>query len=439
MHGNHKALNRGFNNMQSSKPNNSGRHRPKGKTEDRQREVLVLSRISAALSGLWDLDAILGVGLDSTLDIMNGTIGEILLIDEQTQTLSHRVHRGLGKEFVEKIRLSLGEGITGSVAQSGKAILLEDISSDPRVAHRELVSAEGLKAFICVPLRAKDRVLGVLYVASRMPRHFTTNDMHLLYAIGDQLGSAIEQARLYERLRTARERYRRLARQILVAQDEERKRLARELHDETSQALSGLTLQLQALVDMAEMSDKHDTGFIAGLKKVQSLAIQVHNEVSRLIADLRPSLLDTLGLIPAIRQYTETRLRPVGINVSVETRGMDRRLPPEVETGLFRIIQGAIGNIIQHSRAKNASIILEYQGGELSLSIIDDGEGFDVSKITDIEESGRGRGVFSMRERVMLLGGTGWIESQPGRGTTCRARIPIVWDEQDAKNKSISG
>ena len=89
--------------MQSSKPNNSGRHRPKEKTEGRQREVLVLSRISAALSGLWDLDAILGVGLDSTLDIMNGTIGEILLIDEQTQTLSHRVHRGLSKEFVEKI------------------------------------------------------------------------------------------------------------------------------------------------------------------------------------------------------------------------------------------------------------------------------------------------------------------------------------------------
>jgi len=297
------------------------------------------------------------------------------------------------------------------------------------------LKAEGLKAFICVPLRAKDTVLGVLNVASRMPRHFTTNDMHLLYAIGDQLGSAIEQARLYERLRMARERYRRLARQTLVAQDEERKRLARELHDETSQTLSGLTLQLQALVDMAEQSDKKDSELIAGLKKVQSLTIQVHNEVSRLIADLRPSLLDTLGLIPAIRQYAEARLRPADINVSVETRGMDRRLPPEVETGLFRVIQGAIGNIIQHSRARNASIKLEYRGGELSLSIIDDGEGFDVSKITDIEESGRGRGLFSMRERVMLLGGTGWVESEPGKGTTCRARIPIVWDEQDAKDK----
>ena len=117
------------------------------KAETRPTELLALSRISAALSGLWDLDAILGVGLDSTLDIMDGTIGEILHIDENTQELSRFVHRGLSREFLENVRLSLGEGITGSVAQTGKAVLLEDISSDPRVAHRELVMAEGLKAF----------------------------------------------------------------------------------------------------------------------------------------------------------------------------------------------------------------------------------------------------------------------------------------------------
>jgi GAF domain-containing protein len=198
----------------------------RSRTDKQQPEILVLSRISAALSGLWDLDAILSVGLDSTLDIMNGTIGEILLIDERTNELSRVVHRGLSKEFVENLRLSLGEGINGSVAQSGKAVLLEDISSEPRVAHRELVMAEGLKAFICVPLRARDKVLGVLNVASRTPRHFTTSDVHLLYAIGDQLGIAIEHAKLYERLRKARERLRKLARQNLVAEEDERRRIA---------------------------------------------------------------------------------------------------------------------------------------------------------------------------------------------------------------------
>jgi len=409
---------------------------PEGDTERSRREVLALSRVSAALSGLWDLDAILKVALDNVLRIMNGTCGGILLLDEQSQMLSYRVHQSLNDRHIGEMHLSLGEGIAGRVAESGKAILVEDISTDQRVAPAELMSIEGLKAFVSVPLRAKDKVLGVVNIASRAPRHFTRNDMHLLHSIGDQLGVAIEQARLYERLRKARERYRRLARQILVAQEQERKRLARELHDETSQALSGLTLQLQALVDMAEMSSSRDTEFITKLKKVQALAVQVHSEVSRLIADLRPSLLDTLGLVPAIRQYAEANLHPLDINVSVESKGVDRHLPPEVETELFRVTQGAIGNIAQHSKAKNATISLEYQDDGLLLRISDDGKGFDVSKITDIEESGRGRGVFSMRERVGLLGGTGTIESQPGRGTTLRARIPISWSTEDAEDRS---
>ncbi len=401
-------------------------------------ELLALSRVSAALSGLWDLDAILRVALDNVLNIMNGTIGGILLLNEQTQTLSYRVHQGFSAGYVEEMQLKLGEGIAGRVAESGKSILLEDISADPRTARPDLVSTEGLKAFISVPLRAKDRVLGVINVASRTPRNFSTTDVQLLYSIGDQLGVAIEQARLYERLRRARERLRRLARQNLAAEEEERRRIARELHDETSQSLSGLALQLQALLDIAEMSGNQDPEFINGLKKVQSLTVQVHNEVSRLIRDLRPALLDTLGLVPAVRQYAETSLQPLGINVSVEVKGREKRLPSEVEAGLFRVIQGAIGNIIQHSKAKNATVALEYKEDELSTRISDDGQGFDVSKITDIEESGRGRGLFSMRERIGYLGGTSGIESKIGEGTTAWARIPIGQDNGNAEDKSIN-
>ena len=132
--------------MESAELTRAGVRGAKAKAEKQQPGVVVLSRISAALSGLWDLEAILDVGLDSALDIMNGSIGEILLIDEKSQSLSHIVHRGLSKEFVENVVINLGEGITGSVAQTGKAVLLEDISKDPRVAHRELIIAEGLKA-----------------------------------------------------------------------------------------------------------------------------------------------------------------------------------------------------------------------------------------------------------------------------------------------------
>jgi len=414
--------------MEPNRPDKAGKEGSTTETERRYHELLALSRVSAALSGLWDLDAILGIALDTVLDVMNGTIGGILLLDEQSQTLSYRVHKGFSDRFVAEVRLHLGEGIAGSVAKTGKSVLLEDISADPRAAYPELVSAEGLKAFISVPLRAKDKVLGVITVASHTARSFTSNDLHLLYSIGDQLGVAIEQARLTERLRKARERLRKLARQNLVAEEEERRRIARELHDETSQALSGLALQLQALIDMAEMSGKESPEFIAKLKKVQTLTVQVHTEVSRLIADLRPALLDTLGLVPAVRQYAESRLHPLGISVSVETKGTVRRLSPELEAGLFRVAQGVIGNIAQHSRAKNAAVLLEYQPNELLIRISDDGQGFNVAEITDVEESGRGRGLFSMRERIGFLGGTSAVESQAGRGTTVWARVPLKMD-----------
>ena len=402
--------------------------------QEPQSEILTLSRISAALSGLWDLDAILGVGLDSALEFMNGTVGEILLIDESNQSLSRRVHRGLSKEFVKGLRTNLGEGITGSVAQSGKAILLEDISTDPRVAHRELIIAERLKAFISVPLRAKERVLGVLNIASHRRRKFTDDDMYFLYAIGDQLGIAIENARLYERLRNARQRLRNLARQNLVAEEDERRRIARELHDETSQSLSGIALQLQALIEMTKISGTPEIDFVNGLKKVQGLTVQVHNEVSRLISNLHPALLDTLGLGPAVRQHTETRLRPLEMKVAVETRGKEKRLPPDVEAALFRFIQGAVGNIAQHSQATNANVLLEFKSDEFIIKVSDNGQGFDVSEITDVEESGRGRGLFSMRERIGFLGGTSGIESEIGKGTTVWARIPIGQEVVYAKN-----
>ena len=263
--------------------------------------------------------------------------------------------------------------------------------------------------------------------------------MHLLHSIGDQLGIAIEQAGLYERLRRGKERYQELARQVLMAQEEERRRIARELHDETSQTLSGLALSLQVLVEMAEMIGIRDVEFSARLKKAQSLAVQVSSEVSRLIADLRPTLLSTLGLVPAIRHYAETNLPPLGINFSLEVEGIGKALPPEVEVELFRWAQGIMGNIMQHSEAKNATISLRREGNELVIRIRDDGKGFDVSRLTGIEEGGRGAGLFSIKERIRLLGGSCSIQSQPGQGTTVTGRVPMTWSASNAKDKSISG
>jgi len=389
------------------------------------------------VSGLWDLDAILEVALDNVLGIMNGSIGGILLLDEETKTLRYRVSRGLSPKYAGEVRLNIGEGIAGRVAQSSKAILLEDISAEPLAAYPDLVQAEDLRAFISVPLRSKEAVLGVINVASHLPHHFTKDDMHLLHSIGDQLGVAIEQAKLYERLAKGRERYRQLARQVLMAQEEARRRLSRELHDETSQTLSGLALNLQALVDMTEMSNTRDDEFKSRLRKAHSLAVQIGTEVNRIIRELRPTLLDTLGLVPSIRQYAETTLGHLGISVSLEHRGDFDSLPPEVEAGLFRFAQGAIGNIARHSQAKNVNIFLECKANDLLLRIIDDGRGFEVSEITGIEQSGRGRGLFSMKERISLLGGACSVKSKLGEGTVVTARVPVIRSVADAEDKDI--
>jgi len=406
------------------------------KAEEHYHALVALSRVSAAISGLHELDAILKIGLDNVLNIMNGTVGGIMLLDEPSQTLSYRVYHGLSDKYAGEMRLKLGEGIAGKVAQSGRAVLLEDISSEPDAARIDLISSEGLRAFISVPLRAKDNVLGVMNVASYVSHSFTKEDVHLLHSIGDQLGTAIEQAILNERLRKARERLRKLARQNLVAEEEERRRIARELHDETSQSLSGIALQLEALIEMFAASGHQDPQLITGLKKVQSLTVHVHKEVSRVISNLHPTVLDTLGLVAAVRQHAKNSLQPLDINVTAEVKGTEMRFPPDVEAALFRVIQGAIGNIVKHSKAKNASIVLVYQPHEFSLSVRDDGQGFDVSKLTDVEESGRGRGLFSMRERIGFLGGTSGVESRIGAGTTIWARIPIGQDIRYGEDKS---
>lgn len=404
----------------------------------RHHQLSALSHISSAVSGLLDLDAILGIALDNVLDIIDGTIGGVLLLDEKAKTLHYRMQRGLSAKYAEEMRIAFSEGIAGRVAQTGEPILLEDISKDLRTVRPDLISAEGIKGFVSIPLKAKDKVVGVMNVASHTAGRFGADDMYLLNSIGDYLGTAIEQARLYERLARVGERYKVLLQHSLTAQEEERKRIARELHDETSQALTSLTLNLQAIIQMAEMKGIKDAELMEKLKTTHSYAVRAGHEVVRLMKELRPTLLDELGMPAAIHRYAKDTLQAQGINVSAEFRGTDERFPPEVEVTLFRIAQAAIGNILEHSGAKNVSIKLECNDSECVLTIEDDGKGFDVSKLTRVDPSGRGAGLFTMRERTSLMGGTGYVESKPGRGTRVIAKVPLSRDVIDEEDKSTN-
>jgi signal transduction histidine kinase len=404
----------------------------------RHYQLSTLSRISSVVTGLQDLDTILRNALDSVLELINADIGGILLWDEETKTLRYRVYRGLSPSYAESVQLSPSQGIAGRAAQTGEPLLLEDISKDPRTAHPVSIRAEGIRGFVSIPLKSKARVVGVMNVASHAIGRFGADDVSLLSSIGDYLGTAIEQANLYARLERARERYQALLRHALTAQEQERKRIARELHDETSQAITSLTLSLQAIMAMAEMKGITDSEFMNKVKTTYSFAVHAGYEIVRLMKELRPTLLDELGLAAAIHRYAKDSLQAKGINVVAEFSGMEERLPPEVEVTLYRVAQGLIGNILEHSEAKNVSIKIERSANECILRIEDDGRGFDVSKVTQVEASGRGAGLFTMRERMSLVGGTGVVESKPGKGTRAVAKVPLVKDMTDEEDKGAN-
>ena len=181
-----------------------------------------------------------------------------------------------------------------------------------------------------------------------------------------------------------------------------------------------------------------DAEFVDKLRTAHSYAVHAGNEIVKLMKELRPTLLDELGMPAAIHRYAKDTLQAQGINVAMEFIGTDQRLRPEVEVTLFRVAQGAIGNILEHSGAKNVSIKLECNSSECVLNVEDDGKGFDVSKLTRVEPSGRGAGLFTMRERVSLVGGAGYVESQPGQGTKIIAKVPLVRDVEDEEDKDIN-
>ncbi len=391
-------------------------------------ELLILSQVVSAVSGLNELNAILKVGLEKTLKFLGDASGGVMLLDEQDKRLRYRVYQGLSDEFARSIAPKIGEGLNGKVVLTGKAILRGDISNDPEALTQSLIQMEGLKAFISVPLRFKDKIFGVLNCVSPHACQFTAKDMHLLYSIGEQLGIAIGQTRLYERLQEKREKYRQVARQVLTAQEEEKKRISQELHDETSQMLAALTLNLQVLIEMSEIIGIRDSKYKAMLTKIHAASMQINDEVNRIISDLRPTLLDSLGFIPAIRHYTESCLHPLNINVIFAIEESVPPLSPEIEVNLFRWVQGVVGNIMQHSQAKNVTVSLQKKGSNnLNISIQDDGQGFDVTRIGKMNNKKKrhGMGLMILKERIRLINGDCSIQSEPGKGVRACAEIPL--------------
>lgn len=225
----------------------------------------------------------------------------------------------------------------------------------------------------------------------------------------DEIGSL---GRSFEAMRQALakdETRRLLLRKVITAQEEERKRIARELHDETCQTITALKMKLDA----------------AGMEDAQAMATRSLDELHRIIYDLRPSILDDLGLLPAIHWMAQRNLGPKGVKVLCEFEEPIERLPFEMEIAVFRAVQEAINNIVRHAQAEKVLIEVAVNRRVLEVDIEDDGLGFDVASVGGPSPSGRGLGILGMHERMDLIGGTSKVTSSPGNGTQVSLRVPL--------------
>lgn len=215
----------------------------------------------------------------------------------------------------------------------------------------------------------------------------------------------------------------RLTQQVLSAQEEERRRIARELHDETAQSLATMALYIDTtLQDGRDLPPRVQQG-LHNLRDVTDRTLQ---GVRGIIADLRPSLLDDLGLAAALRWQVQNRLEATGVRADLQVRGEGRRLSAPIETALYRVLQETVTNILKHAHAHYVEIDLDLsQPNVVTARVEDDGRGFDPQCLDTPQHNGRGVGIFGMQERVNLVGGTLQIDSAPGEGTEVRITIPL--------------
>ena len=305
-----------------------------------------------------------------------------------------------------------GATITRSTSKSGRVLeraqsqRVDSVLDDVDVDH-EAMRLLGARTGLWVPLIARGRAIGVLAAHDKLGAdvRFTETDLRLAETFATRAAVAVD---LSERI--ARDSLRR----VVEAQELERRRLARELHDETGQALTSILLGLKGLEERMDDSESREAA-----EELRELVVSTLQDVRRLAVELRPSALDDFGLVAALERLTGSFAEQTGIAVDFQTALAEERLPEEVETAIYRIVQESLTNVVKHARARRVSILLARKDGAVKAVVEDDGQGFDPA-----EQTG-GSGLVGMRERLALLGGRLAVESAPDRGTTVAAEVPL--------------
>jgi len=314
---------------------------------------------------------------------------------------------GEGSEEILELRLPRTHSKLGLALERRRSERVD--SADDSKLDAEIAQRIGIHAGLWVPLLVRERAIGVILVVDRLgadPR-FSDEDLRLAEVFASRAAVAVEMS-----ARVARDALRR----VVAAQELERRRLSRELHDETGQTLTSVLLGLKAIEEGPDSERAR-----AEAARLRGLVTQTLQDVRRMAVELRPKALDDFGLVPALKRLGTGFSEQTGIRVEVESVLGEERLPGEIETALYRIVQESLTNVVKHARASLVSVLITRKSGSVIAVIEDDGRGFDTGASRDA-----GLGLVGMEERVALLNGRLQIESGEGAGTTIVAEVPLT-------------
>jgi signal transduction histidine kinase len=315
----------------------------------------------------------------------------------------------------------------------GAAVLRRRALQSPH-PDADIIRPGELGTVLAVPLLVKDRRVGLLVAGRRSTWPFVEADISLLVAIADHLATAAENVRLFAEVRAKEAARGELLSKLITAHEDERRRLARELHDEVSQSLTSLMITIRSAEDVPAPLVLRDK-----LTSIYASAEATLAEVGKIIHDLRPTALDDLGLVSAVRVHARNLLEAAGVRLTFDAAGFGhRRLPPAVEATAFRVAQEAITNVARHASATAVTVSLRLKDGTLTVAVEDNGVGFDPAQTLGRRE-GRRVGLLGMQERAGLIGGTLGIIATPGHGTRVVLTVPVEEDARDGGRHSGAG
>jgi two-component system, NarL family, sensor histidine kinase DevS len=363
-----------------------------------------LNEVGNALATETDLDRLLDLVARRLRELLDARLVTVLLPSGDDELRFAAV----AGERAELAGTTIGRSTskTGRVLERRQSERSASVIDDPDVDH-EAMRLLGARSGLWVPLLVRGRAIGVLAAHDKLGAdvRFTDTDLRLAETFATRAALAVD---LSERI--AQDALRR----VVEAQELERRRLARELHDETGQALTSILLGLKGLEERIG-----DEASREAAQELRELVVSTLQDVRRLAVELRPTALDDFGLVAALERLAGSFSEQTGISVDFETALANERLPAEVETALYRIVQESLTNVVKHARARRVSILLARRAGVVKAVVEDDGRGFDPTELRD-----DGFGLVGMRERLALLGGRLEVESRPESGTTIAAEVP---------------